>query len=601
MKHFRTLLISLPWAEYQCPNLSIGSLAAYLQQQGHDTTALHLHLEAAHRFGFSRYDEIAYQSFSGIGEALCAAILFPAQQQRFLDYASQYFPNAKKTFLRLKSILKALYQNITWDHYTVVGFTSNYQQTLCSLVFSKWIKRDFPHIRTVIGGRCVAGELGESILRHFPQMDWCIHGEGEIPLSRLLDALQTSKHDFEQSIPGLIFRATDNAIIHNTPEQLTDLKGLPDPDFHHYFNFLQDVSNGSHQEIFPVIPVEESRGCGFNCAFCCEKSFWGCRRARPAKEIADSIARQTNKYHIASIYLVAQTITPESSRTLFSHITAQNRNYKIHGYMRAMMPKDILKLTKEAGVVEATVGIEALNSSILRKMRKGTRLIDNLEIMKYCEELGIGNISCIMTQFPNETQREVDATVSAIDFACAYKPPGTISAFQLREGSPVYLRPKHFGIKQVGIRGDLESLLSSALGERICFWYKDFKRINPLPRYNRLQHRFAQWENRYREITSDGWPLLYYLDLEKFLRIEDRRFETRVILLDEWIRDLYLFCDEIRSFKEIRERFKEVPEKELRKVLRKLFKLKVMYTEDDDWLSLAIHASPENRRHMPFL
>jgi hypothetical protein len=42
-------------------------------------------------------------------------------------------------------------------------------------------------------------------------------------------------------------------------------------------------------------------------------------------------------------------------------------------------------------------------------------------------------------------------------------------------------------------------------------------------------------------------------------------------------------------------------EKELRKVLRQLFKLKLMYTEDDDWLSLAIRASPENRRHMPFL
>jgi hypothetical protein len=48
---------------------------------------------------------------------------------------------------------------------------------------------------------------------------------------------------------------------------------------------------------------------------------------------------------------------------------------------------------------EVQIGIEALSSRLLKKLHKGTRAIQNLEIMKNCEMLGIRNISNLILQF----------------------------------------------------------------------------------------------------------------------------------------------------------------------------------------------------------
>jgi len=63
------------------------------------------------------------------------------------------------------------------------------------------------------------------------------------------------------------------------------------------------------------------------------------------------------------------------------------------------------------------------------------------------------------------------------------------------------------------------------------------------------------------------------------------------ISLEGYARELYLFCDSIRSFDEIKKHFPKWDEKEIKKVLNKLVKLKVMFREDDDYLSLAIRAN----------
>ena len=46
---------------------------------------------------------------------------------------------------------------------------------------------------------------------------------------------------------------------------------------------------------------------------------------------------------------------------------------------------------RSAGMTEVQVGIESLSSKLLKKMSKGTTAIQNLEIMKNCEALGLQN------------------------------------------------------------------------------------------------------------------------------------------------------------------------------------------------------------------
>ena len=291
----RFLLLSLPWTDYQGPSLPIGSLAAYARSKGFDVDARHLHLEAAAQFGFNDFNRVTYDAPAGVGEAICAALLFPREQKALLKSAAQYIPNAHLFAKRMLKTLRKLYNRTAWKDYSLVGLTVSCEQLFSSLLMVSWIKRDFPHIRTVLGGRLVAGELGKSVLKHFGQIDWCVDGEGEKAFISLLKALQDGRRSFENEVPGLMYRC-NGRIMNNPRQQLSDLSGLPDSDFDHYFQTLSTHPRLRNRDASPYIPVEAGRGCIYSCAFCSVKPFWHEHRHRPSAEVAVSIDRMSRRY-----------------------------------------------------------------------------------------------------------------------------------------------------------------------------------------------------------------------------------------------------------------------------------------------------------------
>ena len=81
-----------------------------------------------------------------------------------------------------------------------------------------------------------------------------------------------------------------------------------------------------------------------------------------------------------------------------------------------------LKVMAKAGMQEVQIGIEALSTPLLKKLHKGTSAIQNLEIMKSCETLGIENISNLILHFPGSDERDVALTLQSIEYALPYRP-----------------------------------------------------------------------------------------------------------------------------------------------------------------------------------
>jgi hypothetical protein len=67
---------------------------------------------------------------------------------------------------------------------------------------------------------------------------------------------------------------------------------------------------------------------------------------------------------------------------------------------------------------------------LLKKLHKGTSAIQNLEIMKNCEALGIENISNRILCFSGSDKQDVALTLQNIEFALPYRPLKT-AAFWL--------------------------------------------------------------------------------------------------------------------------------------------------------------------------
>ena len=101
---------------------------------------------------------------------------------------------------------------------------------------------------------------------------------------------------------------------------------------------------------------------------------------------------------------------------------------------------------RDCGMQTVQIGIEALSSRLLKKLHKGTTVIQNLQIMRNCEALGIENRSNLILQFPGSDARDVAETLNVLEFA---KPFYALKAvnFWLGMGSPVWQHPKKYGIR----------------------------------------------------------------------------------------------------------------------------------------------------------
>jgi ribosomal peptide maturation radical SAM protein 1 len=480
-----------------------------------------------------------------------------------------------------------------------VGFTTNHAQLFSSLLIARWIKRDHPDALIVFGGKQVSGSIGESIVENFPQVDWCIDGEGEAALVELLRAIERGADEFEDKVPGLIHRLPTGT-KRNSRRILKDLKGFEDPDYDHYFQVLENDKSLGETEIDPYLPLEASRGCAYRCAFCGDHGYWGPYRMRPAEETASSIKRMCTRYRVASVRLSDPMITPKCCDELFPILESHDRDYKIFCEVHAGLSKDRLSLMKRAGVSQVQIGIEALNTALLAKMNKGTRLIDNLEIMKFCEELGIKQNSHLIIGFPNEVQGEIDNSVRAIDMAYGYSPLRVVE-FRLYSDSPVYNSPRKYGITSIDDVGRIGKRLPHGIASRLDLPYKSFRTKRKKRTYAALKKRISAWEDSYEKASSTGWPALCYFDCEGFLKIEDRRMDDRSVTLDGLARRIYLLCSSVKDMGEILDRFSGDDSTHIESILRELLRLGVMFNEGDSWLALAVRSDATSRNCMPFL
>ena len=89
-----------------------------------------------------------------------------------------------------------------WSEYTVVGFTSTFDQNVASLTMAKLIKDLYPDVRIVFGGANFDGEMGLEYFRAFPWIDYVVVGEGEEVFLPLVKKILIGQEDRDSSRSG---------------------------------------------------------------------------------------------------------------------------------------------------------------------------------------------------------------------------------------------------------------------------------------------------------------------------------------------------------------------------------------------------------------
>jgi ribosomal peptide maturation radical SAM protein 1 len=601
-------LISMPWPLFNRPSIQLGTLKAYLETNGDwlMVNTKHPYLEVASILGTELYHWISQNVW--VSEALYAPLLFPEQRKSSealaKNYAKKADSNIKKSFNfndiheNLKSQLENWVSRCDWSRYKIIGFSVCFNSLLASLAAAKSIKKKHPHITIVFGGSLCAAAAGRSILDVFNFVDFVIQGEGEKGLLELCEFI-SGRHDklplniFSTTSDQHQFELVDQAVNH----QLPSLDALPVPDYNDYFS---DKKKWFPDKPFiPVLPVEFSRGCWWNkCTFCNLNLQWFKYRYKKSSQMVDEIKALSTKYGCLDFTFTDNMIPPQESLHFFSQTNELNSDLSFFAEIRSLNEKksigDIFSLYRRGGLSTIQVGIESLSNSLLKRMRKGTSVIENIATMRAAQEHSLELEGNLIIQFPGSTQSEVDETLENLDFVFSYSPL-TSAAFFLGHDSPVYISPKKFGIKAIvnhanntkifprEILGKLNLIVHDYRGDRTVqkkIWHPVFSKIEKWQKYHEK-----------RALSALHKPLLYYRDGGDFLLIRQELINGMVLnhRLKGASRQIYLFCTHIRTDNELFEEFPTIPQEKILTFLDDLAQKRLIFSDNNRYLALAVH------------
>jgi radical SAM superfamily enzyme YgiQ (UPF0313 family) len=382
------------------------------------------------------------------------------------------------------------------------------------------------------------------------------------------------------------------------------LDGLPVPDYDDYFRLLKGFD--PRHRFFPTLPIEASRGCWwkrrdddnrFNgCAFCNLNLQWNGYRTKPVRQVVREVDHLVRRHEAINLAFADNTLPQKQAARIFDGIGALNFDLSIFAEIRATTPPSTLRIMKRAGLETVQVGIESLSSRLLKKMNKGVRAIDNLCLMKHCEAAGIANASNLMLHFPSSDADDVAQTLECLKFARWYRPLKTVS-FWLGLDSPVCRFPERFHIRSTFNHPHLKKVFPASVAGGFRFMIQGYRGDRQRQRklWRSVQRDVRQWHKTYAAVQRQihGRPALAYRDGGRFIVIDQHFPQMPVVRhrLAGTSADIYRYCHAPRSLEQIAERFAAFDRRQIRSFLQSMVAKRLIFAENDWYLSLAASTS----------
>ncbi len=623
----RIVLVSTPWPLYSRPSIQLGSLKAYLKTQFPDLKihALHPYLKVAESIGYKLYSTISERTW--LAESVYAALLFPERKKKIEKVfcrAAKGKPQLQKIdfetlISEVRRVSEDFINGVDWASFGLAGFSICLCQITSSLYFMKRIKQRVPDLPIVVGGSAFAGDTSHGLLKAFPEVDFVVNGEGELPLSHLVHHLRNSNGrsrgrgaktkgtNGKPLLPGVIMRQGTKDQLPVSFCQLQDLSDLPPPDYDDYFHLLNTFN--ADKTFFPTLCAEVSRGCWWRsprhsvrhtgCAFCNLNLQWDGYRSKEALQVVSEIDHLTAKHKCLSVAFMDNLLPARNCKDMFMQLGKLHKDLRLFAEIRANTTFGVLKAMRAAGLHEVQIGIEALSTGLLKKLKKGTTAIQNLEVMKHCEELKISNISNLILHFPGSDADDVNETLRALEFALPFRPLRIVH-FWLGYGSPVWQDPSAFAVKAVFNHPNYTALFPHQICRSMRFMIQSYRGDRGYQKklWQGVKKKVMAWDKTYTELhrSPSSSPMLSFRDGRHFLIVRQKRLGAEPLThrLVGTSRAIYLFCRTHRSTKSIVAHFPTVGEDKILPFLKMMVDKKLMFEENRRYLSLAVPVRPKD-------
>lgn len=274
------------------------------------------------------------------------------------------------------------------------------------------VKEKFPGKKIIVGGY-FATSLPLETMDDCKNIDYLIYGEGERTLVELLNALR-DESDIAH-IKGLVYRKNGRVIMNPNRELIQDIDGitLPAYDLVEEYDFPDDAQIGSKSMM-----VIASRGCPFECSFCCKAVFGRTYRRRSPESVVREIKLLTEKYGVDDINFgdALFNVDREWLETFYRGLNKED--IRIYWKCQTRLTGGLLeadyKKMKENGCEAIHFGIESGSDAILKELKKGFTTEEAFTRIKYAKNAGLAVAGSFVLGYKQDT---VETVLQTFKFA----------------------------------------------------------------------------------------------------------------------------------------------------------------------------------------
>ncbi|MFL6198474.1 MAG: RiPP maturation radical SAM C-methyltransferase [Thermoanaerobaculia bacterium] len=614
------LLVSMPFGTLGQPSLALSLLKGVLAPR--KAEILYLTFPFARRIGVPFYDWIAdAQPFVGslLGEWIFAGALapaMPAAERRYLDEVlleptARWLadPGDEPSFvtlvpggivdevLRLRrevdSFLDDCVEEVLARRPRIVGLTSVFQQHVASLALARRLKQRAPEVAVVMGGANCEGVMGLTTARLF-DADAVVCGEGEVALPQLVERLLAGepiadlRGVYTRTSPEVVARTDHPA---NAPS-LRHLDDLPYPELEDYF--AQLAEHGFQGIYQPRLLFETSRGCWWgekqHCTFCgLNGTTMAFRSKSPDRALAE-LKEVTRRHPGLFVGMADNIMDMRYLKTLLPRIAEEGLQLTLFYEVKSNLKKGEVRQLRTAGVSAIQPGIESLSDEVLRIMRKGVKALQNIQLLKWCKELGVWPYWNMLWGFPGEPPEEYERMAGLLPSLYHLPPPVGMSLIFLERFSPNFFASDELGFADVRPLPAYGHVYPAApedladLAYQFRYRHRDARDISSYTR--RLARRIVEWREVYAECE------LRAVDRGDHLLLCDTRPSAarRLTVLEGLPRSVYLACDAAATVEQLC-RSVAAARDAVEEVLRPLVADGFMLRQGDTVLALAVQGA----------
>jgi ribosomal peptide maturation radical SAM protein 1 len=530
-------LINMPFANLGLPSIALTQLKAIIEQELEGQLSveiLYLSHDFAKYLGIEFYEYLTNSMEShntGLGDWFFRQVAFPGQPENSEKYLGRYFPGNSPEMARIKASLEKfrpgldafmdeLINRYKLDQSDIVGFTSMFMQNAASVAMARKVKERKPGVTTVIGGANCEFPMGAVLAEKVDVVDFVFSGPALKSFPEFLRHWLKGDKAACRSVRGVLTKGSPlpKSGAETIGEDLsidTPIKLDYEPFVRRFEEYFPDVNAK------PVLSIETSRGCWWgersHCTFCGLNGVsMGYRAMNPelAIELFNSLFQFSGRVSRLS---VVDNILPKNYLHQVLPFLQTPEDMEIFYEVKADLSEQDIAVLAKARVTQIQPGIEAMATSTLKLMKKGTTVFQNIKLLKMCALYGITPHWNLLLGFPGEGQESYRRYVEVLPLLTHFQPPSGAFPVRFDRFSPYFYQAESYKLNLSPL--DFYSLIypfEEVDLKNFAYYFSD---KNIMADYftvmakwiGKVKSRVAEWQSRWKT-NQAAPPRLHFKD-----------------------------------------------------------------------------------------